>query len=152
MKRLVGTAALIGALCILLQATAGDQDSGVRPYFGTASATMVLDTSSGYCVYVDSGTINHLGPETNFSTGILDPNGILTATGTVTTRNGDKIFYDSSGVLNGETLITLTGGTGRFVNVTGQLTLGQPQNVEMIQHGTLVISRFDITGQGWISY
>ncbi len=154
MKRLIGCAVLVLVLGLgaLLQATAGDQDAGVRPYFGTASATMVLDVTSGYCVYVDSGIINHLGPEANFSTGMLDANGILTATGTVTTSNGDKIFYDSRGALDGETVITLTGGTGRFVNVSGEVTLAPPQDVQMIQHGTLAIMTFDITGQGWINY
>ncbi len=155
MKRLIGCAVLVVALGVFLQAIAGDggnAQQGRRPYKFTASATFVIDTTTGYVAYVDSGTGTHIGPETNFATGNLDTSGIVTGTGTVTTSNGDTIRYDAIGPLGGNLLITITGGTGRFAHVSGELTTWTYDNIQQIQHGPLMIIRYDGVAEGWISY
>ncbi len=151
MKRMIGCAAAGLLLCVLLPAIAGDTDANVMPYRYTAAGTMIIDTNTGYLVYVDSGEGTHIGRETNFATGNM-ANGIITGAGTVTTSNGDKIFYDAVGPLGGQLLVTLTSGTGRFANVSGELTSWTYENVETIQHGPLMIIRYDSTATGWISY
>ncbi len=153
MKRMIGCAAAGLALCTLLVALAGaDGAQGMRPYRFHALGTFVIDTTTGYLAYTDSGEGTHVGPETNFATGNLDPSGIVTGRGTVTASNGDKIFYDAVGPLGGQLVVTITGGTGRFANVTGALTRWTYENVEQIQHGPLLIVRADATAEGWISY
>ncbi len=153
MKRMVECAALVLVFCVLIQATASGDSGHQRPYFSiTGKATLTLDTTTGYWAYVESGIANHLGQADNFSTGTVDPSGSLTGTGTVTVSNGDKIFYDTAGQLGGTIQVFLTGGTGRFVNATGELTLGEPQNMETIQHGPLMIQRYDSSFEGWINY
>jgi hypothetical protein len=154
MKRTIGLVALGLAVCLVLQVAASvDGNRQELPYFSIkGSATLVIDTTTGYWAYVNSGIANHVGPVDNFATGLIDQQGWLTGTGTVTTNNGDQIFYDAAGPLGGAVVVTLTGGTGRFVNVSGQLTLGEPQNLETIQHGPLMIQRSDASFEGWISY
>ncbi len=174
MKRMIGCAALVLALGVLVHVTATGQDSGPvpsawdvsglvpvtatgqdsgqMPYTFRASATLTIDTTTGYAVYVDSGSGTHIGPETNFAPAFLDQNGILSGTGTVTTSNGDQIFYDAVGPLGGQLLVTITGGTGRFANVSGELTSWTYENIQISYHGPLMIIRYDSTAEGWISY
>ncbi len=155
MKRVVGLAVVGLAICtffVVLAVADTVKQGGRQPYWVRASATMVIDTTTGYGMMTETGFGNHVGQETNFGMGFVDPNGTVTGSGTLTASNGDKIFWDSVAPLGGQTVITLMGGTGRFAHVTGQVLSGESQNVEMIQHGPLLITRFDGGGEGWISY
>ncbi len=153
MKRLIGCAALALLAGFLFQATASGEGGAQEPYWYHGKATMVIEPT-GYWAYMESdGVGNHLGlGSSNFATGILDAGGNLTGTGTVTTTNGDQICYTFAGPMSGGVVITLTGGTGRFADVTGEMTLAPLANVETTQHGPLTILRGDSAGEGWISY
>lgn len=143
-------------------ATGGDTAATTtvdKPIRGIGQGTIRINTATGALTGEESGVISHLGRNTVHLKGVstLSPDGGVSSSGTVTivAANGDRLT--GTFTLNGHeptltAVVTITGGTGRFANATGTLTvdcvtLGAPAQKKQ----TLVI-KHDCTIKGGISY
>ena len=121
MKRIALTTLTAGALA--LQAWGNPAHPVARPFWGIATVTWTINMLTGEATGNETGAATYLGNYLNESTAIYstDPAnfGIVSATGTVTTADGDQCFWvmtpDQPGV------VQVTGGTGRFEGLTGEL-------------------------------
>jgi hypothetical protein len=161
MKRMIACAAVGLALAMVLQATATTGPSApvgpvhpVLSYTFWGNATMVINLADGAAEYWDSGWGTHVGKEENHAIGYLDLTTLsfYGVEGVVTAASGDQIFYDASGPLGGDLLVTITGGTGRFEDVSGELTSWVYRNVVQAQEGYILTITYSYTATGWISY
>ena len=153
MKRLVGFAAVALTLCMFLTATAGDKGVPVtRPYWFHGHSTFVINLQTGEVTYSGIGEAAHVGRAENVASGYIDPNDVLHLVGTVTSASGENIFWTVDDVQGPNTLLVLTGGTGRFEGVTGELNSWQTENEVQLLEWPLLTITSDQTAWGWISY
>lgn len=140
MKKLLGVAALIGALTALAVTAAAAHTGGTdRPFAGTllGSATFPLDES---CPFTGrrtssegSGTASHLGRVTATLDHCTPPADVISAGQmTLVAANGDEVHMTYSGTCGplppppvGGTITcntenVIVGGTGRLANATGE--------------------------------
>jgi hypothetical protein len=144
------------AICMLLPiATTSAKDQVTRPFKMSAHSQMVVDLTSCDpmyapfgCAYVAhaEGVATHMGQVTAYEAGIVAP----MTWGVMTAANGDELFYDFNSM---SSVVTITGGTGRFEGATGEIILETElvssvfDPVEMTITNTLVW-----TGSGTLTY
>ena len=121
----------------LLGAPAALADTGGtnRPFQGTLSGSSVADLSTGSLVQDLTGNESHLGRVTVHDTGAFTLTGpksfTFSGTEVVTAANGDQLFEafsgsgstDAEGNLTSQAVLTVTGGTGRFADASGEQTV-----------------------------
>ncbi len=143
------------AVCALaLPTLAVAQQAAERPVHVDGHFALTVSLSTGtISAGRDWGEATHLGRYEN----LLDPGGHLdfqtftiTATGTVTAANGDRLFWTTPG---SSFEIDFTGGTGRFENVTGGFnTVSHSQPVFTVIDEDTVIVSFTYKGVGRSTY
>ena len=124
----------------LLGASAALADTGGtnRPFQATLSGSSVADfstLSTGSLVQDLTGNESHLGRVTVHDTGAFTLTGpksfTFSGTEVVTAANGDQLFEafsgsgstDAEGNLTSQAVLTVTGGTGRFADASGEQTV-----------------------------
>ena len=153
MKRKIRCAALGVVACILLAATAGDPGRPVtRPYWFHGHSTFVINLETSEVTYSGIGEAAHVGRAGNVASGYIDAANVLHLVGTVTGASGENIFWTVDDVQGPNTLLVLTGGTGRFEGVTGELNSWQTKNEVQVLEWPLLTITSDQTAWGWISY
>ena len=134
-----------------------------RPINGVGSGTISLDPATGAFTGVVQGVSSHLGDITVHIEGVgaRAANGTFAGSGSATlvAANGDavrgSIALTQTALPDGHTVttvvVTITGGTGRFANASGTLTViclsGPPSQV-----GTLLLIKAECKFTGQISY
>lgn len=131
----IALAGLALALAILSPASALAKAGGTdRPVKGTVSGNAQVNLLTGDWAVDFAGVSTHVGNYTVHAEGTSEflPNGTLVGTGTATivAANGDQITGTvetstadpAPGVHTGTTVMTITGGTGRFADASGVLT------------------------------
>jgi hypothetical protein len=134
-----------------------------RTVNGTGSITISLDPRTGAFTGDATGISSHLGDLTVRveGAGRVTPDGTFAGSGTVTitAANGDQLtgtftltttdLFAGGGTTT--VIVTITGGTGRFADATGTLTIvcraGPPSHI-----GALLVIEGDCTMTGRISY
>ena len=152
--RAIVCAGLCLLACAVLMATATVATGGPPvPYLIIAEETMVINLTTGQVEFTAVGEGSHIGHATNQASGQLYPDGRLVGSGTLTAADGSQIFWTVDGNLNDPNLlITLTGGTGRFENVAGELNACEiTDRVETIENGFMTITSHT-RRSGWISF
>jgi hypothetical protein len=131
---------------------------GGKTIKGSGTGTINIDTATGALTGEESGVSSHLGKYTLDLQGVStqSPDGTVNSSGTVTivTANGDQLTGTFTLTGREPTLtavVTITGGTGRFTNATGTLT------VICVPSGTsqgepVLVIKHDCTTDGEISY
>ena len=121
----------------LLGASAALADTGGtnRPFQATLSGSSAADLSTGSLVQDLTGNESHLGRVTVHDTGTFTLTGpksfTFSGTEVVTAANGDQLFEafsgsgstDAEGNLTSQAVLTVTGGTGRFADASGEQTV-----------------------------
>jgi membrane-associated protease RseP (regulator of RpoE activity) len=156
--------ALMLALAILSPGSALAKVEGAdRPVRGTASGTISINPATGALTGDTTGVISHLGQSAIHLEGTVAPTGeegtfAGSATVTIVAANGDKLTgtaaVTSTATSTGRTttvVVEITGGTGRFANARGTLTViclsGPPSPV-----GEVLVSEIECTATGRIRY
>jgi hypothetical protein len=128
-KAVVLTSVLVlGTLMVAApRALAGDKAASIE---GSGTGRLWVNTTTGAVTGHDSGVSSHLGRYTADIQGHAEraDDGTLTGSGTVTivAANGDQLTGPFTLSGDGETqtvVVTITGGTGRFTNASGTLTV-----------------------------
>ena len=145
-RKAVALAGLVLAFAILSPASALAKTAGTdRPVTGAGTGTVSLDPVTGAFTGDVPGTSSQLGKVTVHIDGVgtPTPEGTITGTGTATivAANGDEltgtIALTQTALPTGHTIttvvVTITGGTGRFADASGTLTVvcdsGPPSHV-----------------------
>ena len=123
--------ALVLALAILSPASALGNAGGIdRPVKGTVSKTISLDPETGAFTGEANGVGSHLGSYTVDleGTGAPTAESDFAGNGTLTlvTANGDELTGTFTVTVTGATttvVVKITGGTGRFADASGTLTM-----------------------------
>jgi len=154
MTALAGVLALTALLAASAPASAG---GGAMTISGHGTGVIRLDTATGAFTGEESGVSSDLGKYTLRLQGVgtSSADGTFTGSGTVTivAANGDQLMGTFTVTGRGETnrvVVTITGGTGRFANATGTLTVicvsGPPQ-----QEGATLVLKHKCTMEGTVS-
>ena len=163
-RKAVALAGLVLALAVLSPASALANAGGTdRPIKGAGTGTISLDPATGAFTGVVPGVSSHLGEITVHIEGVGAPaaDGTFAGSGTATlvAANGDQvtgtITLTQTALPDGHTtttvVLTITGGTGRFANASGTLTViclsGPPS-----QLGALLLIKAECKFTGRISY
>ena len=154
MTRVFEWVALGLIFCAVFTVAVPGARSGERqPYDYRASETIVINLTTGQAVYSGSGVASHVGHFENEATGQVEPTTMsFQAAGTLTAADGDQIYWTASGVLGGDMLIVLDNGTGRFLNVSGELSSWETTNLVTKQENGFLTLTYDSAATGWISY
>jgi hypothetical protein len=129
------------------------------PIKGSMSGTVSINLANGAITGDETGDTSHLGASRLHFEGTVAPTAQAgtfagTVAVTVVADNGDRLTGTAEVTTNGETttaLVEITGGTGRFANATGALTVNCFSEGET-QVGDLLVSNSDCTATGQISY
>jgi hypothetical protein len=125
MKKHITLATLVA--CVLaFQALGSTKNPVERPYRGEATVTWVVNLLDGSATGQEIGVATHTGRYTNESSAIWDLDNfvIVSATGTVTAANGERVFWKMTPDQPG--IVQVAGGTGRFKNANGSLVAVPP--------------------------
>jgi hypothetical protein len=134
---------MLGGAATASPALAGGRGAGAlaavkgtdRPLKGTTTGSLTVSLPSGAATSSFTGNFSHLGATTggDIATFTLTSSATFTYTGTDTlvAANGDKVFstFTGSGAFTSATTIestqvnTITGGTGRFADASGTITV-----------------------------
>jgi hypothetical protein len=164
MRKTLAAAGLVLAVAILSPAAAMADAKGTnRPANGTGSGTVSVDVAKGAFTAEIAGFVSTLGRVTVHTEGVgelTDGRFVGTGVATITTPNGDQVTGDvalSTTELTptGHTttvVIRITGGTGRFADAAGTLTVVCDTGPPVPLTETLVQSRLECTVEGRISY
>lgn len=116
-------------VCALLPVmTALAKNNVTRPFKMEAHSQMVLNLADGSFNATAWGEATHCGRSISLGWGFLNPvTGEAAGAGKIIAANGDEILYEGGAA----GAYTITGGTGRFQNATGEFTM-----VSMEQTGT----------------
>ena len=161
---MIALAGLVVALAVVSPASALANAGGTdRPIKGGGTGTISLDPATGAFTGVVPGVSSHLGDITVHIEGVgaRAAEGTFAGSGTATlvAANGDEvtgsIMLTQAALPNGHTVttvvVTVTGGTGRFANASGTLTViclsGPPSQV-----GAMLLITADCKFTGQISY
>lgn len=133
--------------------------AGNRPIRGDSRGTISINTATGALTGEESGVISHLGKQTLSLQGVstFSGDGTVTGSGTVTmvAANGDKVT--GTFVLTGRepiltARVTITGGTGRFANASGTMTVICVSSGSPAQEEQMLVIKSDCIIKGEISY
>jgi hypothetical protein len=133
--------------------------TGNRPIKGNSTGTISINTATGALTGEESGVISHLGKQNLRLQGVstFSGDGTVTGSGTVTmvAANGDQVT--GTFALTGReptltVLVTITGGTGRFANASGTMTVICVSSGSPAQEGQMLVIKSDCTTEGGISY
>jgi hypothetical protein len=139
-------------------ANAGGTD---RPLRGTESGVTTGDIATGAASGTFAGHLSHLGEFTGHSDVTVTFTGpssfTASGTGTMVAANGDELFVDitwmgtfTATTIQTTVIRTITGGTGRFADASGTLTV-EFSSVYSLSSTTLT-SQDAGTAEGVISY
>jgi hypothetical protein len=156
-KAIVLTAAI--ALAALSSATASATADGKSIHVqGRGTGTIKLNTATGAFTGRESGVMSHLGKYTLQLQGTGTPaaDGAFTGNGnvTITAANGDRLTGTFTVSGNGETqrvVVTITGGTGRFANASGTLTVVCVTDGPPSQEGPVLVLQHHCSTKGELS-
>jgi hypothetical protein len=164
---LITCTVLLLALVVLAPGVALGKAHGFdRPITGAFSQTATLDVATGSGTSEGTGIFSHLGKITLVSNGSGTITGStinFTGTSTLSAANGDQLFgtyigteqlssIPAAGQVNELTLVlTITGGTGRFADASGTLTIDIHQEIVSFD-GATALSHDTGTVRGRISY
>lgn len=142
--RKIGT---VAACALALAALSGAAQSVLLPLKIQGVATATVNLADLTWQWEDRGLATYLGRFTNLGSGIDFHQAGDAGSGAVTAVNGDQIFWVSHG-----THVEFTGGTGRFVNVSGEFSFVETiLDVSFPSPGTLVVT-LAYTGIGSINF
>ena len=127
MVTLAGVLALIALLAAAAPASAGGSAMTVN---GQGTGVIRLDPATGAFTGEESGVSSYLGKYTvrlqGVGSGSADGTFTGSGTATIVAANGDQLTGSFTVTGRGDTnrvVVTITGGTGRFANATGTLTV-----------------------------
>jgi len=153
--------ALAGVLVLaVLMAASAPASAGGRSLTitGQGTGTIRLDAATGAFTGEESGVSSVLGTYTVHLQGRATPaaDGTVTGIGTATivAANGDQLTGDFTVTGDGQTqtvVVTITGGTGRFANATGTLTV-ICHSGPSLQEGTVLVLEHRCTMKGTVSH
>jgi hypothetical protein len=163
-RNVIALAGMVVVFAVLSPASALANAGGIdRPIKGAGTGTISLDPATGAFTGVVPGTSSHLGDLTVHIEGVgtRTADGTFAGSGTATlvAANGDEITgsidLTQTVLPDGHTVttvvVTITGGTGRFANASGTLTVtclsGPPS-----QLGALLLIKAECKFTGRISY
>jgi hypothetical protein len=163
----IGASGLLVVVIAILLATGwssaalGKAKGSDRPLRGTESGITTGDLATSTASADFTGYLSHLGKYTghsNVAVAFTGPSSFTAAgTGTMVAANGDELFVDItwSGTFTATTIHTtvvrtITGGTGRFANASGTLTVTLSSVYSL--SGTTLTSHDTGTAEGQISY
>jgi len=156
MKRMIVLAVLVLAACLIVQVAAtGAKDTVERPlkYSGTTNI-IAIHLETGDTFGVAFGHSTGVGDFENIHVGQFDfATGAWVGEGIVTAANGDQRFWDGySDPTTGGTKVTITGGTGRFENVSGQMLVSRSSDLQQTVVWPFLIQKYETTGTGSVAY
>ncbi len=151
MKKHIALAML--AACALALPALGDKKHAVeRPCHVAATVTWTINLPDGTATGYHRGVATHGGCFTSDALAVwnIDMFAILSATGTATAANGDKLFWimtpDRLGV------VQYTGGTGRFEGATGAWLTTSVTILESAVNWPTMTVTLRYTGVGPVTY
>jgi hypothetical protein len=146
------------ALTVLVAAVPASAVGRAVTITGSGTGTIRLDAATGAFTGGESGVARVLGTYTVHLQGhaTLAADGTVTGTGTATivAANGDQLTGDFTVTGDGQTqtvVVTITGGTGRFANATGTLTVTCDSGPSH-QEGAVIVLEHECTMKGTVSY
>jgi hypothetical protein len=165
---LITCTVLLLALVLLAPGVALGKARGTdRPLKGSFSQTSTLDIASGTATSEATGNFSHLGKTTLVSSGSGTVSGStinFTGTSTTSAANGDQLFGTFIGTAQVSSpipvvgqvneftfVLTITGGTGRFTDASGTLTIEVQQEIVSFD-GATIVSHGPGTLRGRVSY
>ncbi len=124
-KTILRTSGLLSGVILLacalaLPLSAKDKKQVTRPVKGIGHATVVVDLATREATIVDWGQATHTGRYTADGEGFVDETFSywVSGHGTIVAANGDTVDWEFTGPNSHR----YTGGTGRFLGVTGGVT------------------------------
>jgi hypothetical protein len=161
-RLLILSSLVLGVAALSPAVTLGAANGTDRPLRGAVSATTTVNVATGAVTENASGELPHLGAVTIDVDGRSSTTGNSIAgsgTATWTAANGDQLFatFTSTGTFTSRTTIELTfavtiiGGTGRFADASGMITISASSVVVSIV-GPIVTTEDSGTFEGQISY
>jgi hypothetical protein len=155
--RRMGLAAVLALTALVAVSAAASASSRAVTIEGHGTGAIRLDPATGSFTGEESGISSHLGRYTLRLQGVgsSSADGTFTGTGTVTivASNGDQLRGTFTVTGRGDTntvVVTITGGTGRFADATGTLTvicLSEPP----LRDGATLVSKHSCTMNGIVS-
>ena len=169
-RKLLVCTSLLVAFCIAAPGVAAAKQSGTeRPVKGSGSSTTTIDLTTLGSTTEGTAIISHLGKTTLTQSFTITPTGPLAfnltgGTATFVAANGDQLFATITGsgtqsapgvgvgiTIDVDSVFAITGGTGRFADASGRLTV--PIDVTIVSLvGTTVGTSDTFTLRGQISY
>lgn len=143
-------------VCVLVVAALGVSKSmQERPFKISGDIRLTIDittcSAAGVCYALreDWGEATHLGRYTSVATGVMVNviTGYVGGSGVMTAANGDQLFWDK----NGDSL-TITGGTGRFDNASGEFDTSHPPATVTYPNPYTAVVTHPFQGSGTITY
>ena len=151
-KIFIGIAML--ATCLMASPARASLDNPVsRPVKVSGGHLLItVDPGTGDYEFIDWGTASHIGQYQNSGAGVLnlDTGVFVSGTGVIIGADGDEIHWMVGGGVN---TVFYTGGTGRFLGVTGRfpVTITSQTLISINEDGTLTfLMTYD--GEGVITY
>ncbi len=146
----IGLAALAG--CLLAWPQSARADDPTRPLIVVAGhLTITVNPLTGDYTFTDWGWATHTGLFSNSGSGVvnLGTGEFISGVGTVIAANGDTLEW----TIGAPNTVVYTGGTGRFLGVTGGflavITSVTPLSTD--PDGTITLA-IDYDGSGTITY
>lgn len=154
MRRVIGRVSIAFAALVLIGVAASEGSAQIVPSRFKSEGLVALDGSG--CIIALVGQASHLG---RFSSQGCTPavgpfiDGVAPFAGSITTTavNGDMIFQDAVGTIDinsvpwvADGTFTITGGTGRFVGVSGSSSLHElidPTDGSFVSSGSGTVSK-----------
>jgi hypothetical protein len=139
--------------CVLLGA---GQHPVERPFQISGDITLTIDLrtcspTTGICSAVreDWGEATHVGRYSSIATNVLVNvvTGYVSGSGVMTAANGDQLFWEKGG-----DFLTITGGTGRFQNATGEFETSHPPAAIAYPDPATAVVTHTFEGSGTITY
>ena len=155
----MATAAFFLVLAALAPTSALAKAGGTdRPISASGPGSTTANLATETFVFEFSGTGSHLGKFTATTEGTIVPTGpgtfALSGNAILVAANGDQLTATATVTVNGPVsgAATITGGTGRFEDASGTLTLEDAQEKLVSFDGVTAVFTGEPTLTGRISY